>query len=161
MLNPRMPDLRPRGLVREQNRSKIFRICSQPLRIAGRTSRGIARISRCLQAVASACDLVLRFWEQNVGGSNPLAPTEVSPRGSFPTIPARVAVDRPFRPLGSKRVANGAAGRACARVSAGGGGSEAPPATIEMRGSCAGCGRDVGGCSRGGPKLRRSISFLR
>jgi hypothetical protein len=80
--------------------------------------------------------LVARLlWEQDVGGSNPLAPTNVSARGSFPTAPRRVDGARPFRGVGSNRVTNGAAGRASARVSAGSGGSWAPPATSESRGS--------------------------
>ena len=59
-------------------RSKILRICSQPGRTAGRRALPIVSISRGLQPAANACDLVLHFWEQNVAGSNPVAPTEIS-----------------------------------------------------------------------------------
>ena len=119
-------------------------------------------ISRRLQASATACDLVFLFWEQNVAGSNPVAPTNVSARGSFPRAPRLVDGKWAFLGLGNNRVTNGAAERASARVSAGSGGSGAPPATSEIRGSCAGCGGDVAASSHGGgPKLKRSISFLR
>ena len=52
--------------------------------------------SRSLPVFIKRCDLLPRIWEQNVGGSNPLAPTELSPRGSFPTASRLVRGARPL-----------------------------------------------------------------
>ena len=79
-----------------------------------------------------------RIWERKSGGSNPLAPTELSPRGSFPTATRAIGAAWPFPRAGSSRVVNGAAGRAGSRVSAGSGDSGAPPAKCRPRGSWGG-----------------------
>jgi hypothetical protein len=71
----------------------------------------------------------LPFRDRKVGGSNPLAPTTLSPRDRFPAVPRRVEGACAFSGSGRKWVVNGAARRSGALLSAGDGGSEAPPAT--------------------------------
>src|SRR5262245_44367079 len=63
-----------------------------------------ASISRCLQAVATACDLLPHIWEQNVGGSNPLAPTGLTHRKHWPSTRRSERPDRPPAGFEARRI---------------------------------------------------------
>src|SRR5690349_17306759 len=97
----------------------------------------------------------VQIRDRKVGGSNPLAPTTLTSRNLLAAVRGRDPSEGSDGGSGSSRVVNavgdGAAERAVARVSAGRGGSDAPPAGEILPRSSAG----------GGPKLRRWISFLR
>ena len=76
------------------DRSKILRNRCFWLQRAGDSIAEARMISRYLQSAAIGCDLIPRIWEQNVGGSNPLASTELSPFRSSPARICRDSVER-------------------------------------------------------------------
>jgi hypothetical protein len=78
-LNPCMPALRSRRLFREQNPSDLLPMSASRWTDQWWNLQDISRLASRYQRMRSPPSI----WEQNIGGSNPLAPTDLKSQRRF------------------------------------------------------------------------------